>query len=94
MYLKLYTYSHNHISKICFLLSKRNFNFKGLKEGNDLFNTWTQPFWKERNGLFKALNTFYLQLFGIALMEKDHSDCERKPAAPSWMTLIMNEGYI
>ena len=36
------------------------------KEGNVLFND--------------ALNTFYLQLYGVRHMVKDHSDSERKPA--------------
>ena len=39
----------------------------GLKEGNVLFND--------------ALNTFYLRLYGVRHMIKDHSDNERKPAA-------------
>ena len=39
----------------------------GGKEGNVLFND--------------ALNTFYLQLYGVRHMVKDHSDSERKPAA-------------
>ena len=37
------------------------------KEGNVLFND--------------ALNTFYLRLYGVGHMVKNHSDCERKPAA-------------
>ena len=37
---------------------------------------------KEGNVLFKdALNTFYLQLYGIGHMVKDYSDSERKPVA-------------
>ena len=37
---------------------------------------------KEGNVLFKdALDTFYLRLYGIGHMVKDHSDSERKPAA-------------
>ena len=40
------------------------------KEGNVLFND--------------ALNTFYLQLYGIGHMVKDHSDSERKSAAATW----------
>ena len=39
-----------------------------MKEGNVLFND--------------ALNTFYLRLYGVRHMVKDHSDSEkRKPAA-------------
>ena len=40
-------------------------------EGNVLFNN--------------ALNTFYLQLYGVRHIVKDHSDNERKPAA-TWET--------
>ena len=32
-----------------------------------------------------ALNTFYLRLYGVRHMVKDHS--ERKPAAATWATL-------
>ena len=36
----------------------------------------------ERNVLFNdALNTFYLRLYGVRHMVKDHFECERKPAA-------------
>ena len=43
---------------------------------------------KEENVLFKhALKRFYLQLYGIGRMVKDHSDSERKPAAATWATL-------
>ena len=45
---------------------------QGRKEGNVLFND--------------TLNTFYLQLYGIRHMVKDHSDSERKPAAATWAT--------
>ena len=40
----------------------------GRKEGNVLFND--------------ALNTFYLQLYGIRHMVKDHSDSERGNLLP------------
>ena len=43
---------------------------------------------RERNVLFNdALNTFYLRLYGVRHMVKDHSDSERKPAAATWATL-------
>ena len=32
-----------------------------------------------------TINTFYLQLYGIRRMVKDHS--EKKPAAATWATL-------
>ena len=41
---------------------------KGRKEGNVLFND--------------ALNTFYLRLYGIRHMVKDHSDSERGNLLP------------
>ena len=34
-----------------------------------------------------ALNTFYLRLYGVRHMVKDHSDSERKSAAATWATL-------
>ena len=34
-----------------------------------------------------ALDTLYLQLYGIRHIVKDHSDIERKPAAATWATL-------
>ena len=46
---------------------------EGRKEGNVLFND--------------TLNTFYLRLYGVGHMVKDHSDTERKPAAATWATL-------
>ena len=45
----------------------------GRKEGNVLFND--------------ALNTFYLLLYGVRHMVKDHSARERKPVATMWATL-------
>ena len=44
-----------------------------MKEGNVLFND--------------ALNTFYLRLYGVGHMVKDHTYSERKPAAAIWATL-------
>ena len=43
------------------------------EEGNVLFNN--------------ALNKFYLRLYGVIHMIKDHSESERKPAATTWATL-------
>ena len=44
------------------------------KEGNVLFND--------------ALNTFYLRLFGVRHMVKDHSDSEKmKYSAATWATI-------
>ena len=44
------------------------FPTKGRKEGNVLFND--------------ALNTFYLRLYGVTHMVKDHSDSERGNPLP------------
>ena len=44
-------------------------HIKCLKEGNVLFNN--------------ALNTFYLRLYGVGHMVKDHSDSERGNPLPS-----------
>ena len=46
----------------------------GRNEGNILFNN--------------TLNTFYLWLYGVGHMVKDHSDSESKPAATTWATLF------
>ena len=54
---------------------------EGRKEGNVLFND--------------ALNTFYLQLYGVEHMVKDHSDSERGNPLPSHRLLfpISSKGY-
>ena len=42
---------------------------------------------RETNVLFNdTLNTFYLELYGVGHMVKDHSDSERKPTAATWST--------
>ena len=43
------------------------------KEGSVLFND--------------ALNMFYLRLYGVRHIVKDHSNSERKPTAATWATL-------
>ena len=49
----------------------------GRKEGNVLFND--------------ALNTFYLRLYGVGHMVKDHSDSERgKPLPPHGLLFSIN----
>ena len=47
---------------------------------------------KERNVLFNdALNTFYLRLYGIRHMVKDHSDSEKgNPLLPHRLLLSIN----
>ena len=47
---------------------------------------------RERDVLFNdALNTFYLRLYGVRHMVKDHSDSEkRNPLAPHGLLLSIN----
>ena len=47
---------------------------------------------RERNVLFNnALNTFYLRLYGVRYMVKDHSDSEKgNPLPPHRLTLSIN----
>ena len=47
---------------------------------------------KEGNGLFNdALNTFYLQLYGVGHMVKDHSDSKRgNPLLPHGLLFPIN----
>ena len=50
---------------------------RGKKEGNVLFND--------------ALNTFYLRLYGVRPMVKDHSDRERgNPLSPHGLLFPIN----
>ena len=51
---------------------------------------------RERNVLFNdALNTFYLRLYGVSHMVKDHSDSEKgNPLPPHRLLLSINsKGY-
>ena len=50
------------------------FSVKGRKEGNVLFND--------------ALNTFYIRLYGVIHMVKDHSDSERGNPLPPYRLLF------
>ena len=46
-------------------------------------------FERERNVLFNdALNTFYLRLYGVRHMVKDHSDSEKGNPLPAHMLLL------
>ena len=59
--------------KLSCIQSMTNKTLDKRKEGKVLFND--------------ALNTFYLWLYGVRNMVKDHSDSERKPTATTWATL-------
>ena len=70
--------SHVHLKNVCystsiifylfFILVNGKHIWAGRKEGNVLFND--------------ALNTFYLRLYGVRHMVKDHSDSERRNPLP------------
>ena len=51
---------------------------------------------RNRNDLFNdALNIFYLRLYGVGHMVKDHSDSERgKPAAATTLSEISSKGSL
>ena len=52
---------------------------------------WT-PGMNEGNGLFNdAINTFYLRLYGVRHMVKDHSDSERENPLPPLYGLHLEE---
>ena len=60
---------------------------------HDGFITFTEPEReRERNVLFNdALNTFYLWLYGVRHMVKDHSDSEKgNPLPPHRLLLSIN----
>ena len=57
------------------------------------YHSFLTLFWeRERNVLFNdALNTFYLWLYGVRLMVKDHSDSEKgNPLPPHRLLLSIN----
>ena len=61
----------------CFVLSRETSCGRGRKEGNVLFND--------------ALNTFYLRLYGVRHMVKDHSNSERgNPLPPHRLLFSIN----
>ena len=76
------------------------------KEMEEMKKTWEQRMAesqvesmvrKEGNVLFNdALNTFYLQLYGVGHMVKDHSDSERGNPLPPHRLLfpINSKGFI
>ena len=70
---KLTTINSGSVIRIDLRLITPKANAHTRKDGNVLFND--------------ALNTFYLRLYGVGHMVKDHSDSERKRAAATWATL-------
>ena len=63
-----------------------------LIEKQQKIYTWSKERERERNVLFNdALNTFYLRLYGIRHMVKDHSDSEKgTPLPPHRLLLSIN----
>ena len=68
------------------------FLFSKFMDTNTYFNPHIKVFERERNVLFNdALNTFYLRLYGIRHMVKDHSDSEKgNPLPPHRLLLSIN----
>ena len=77
------------VCSVWYRRKSRSRNLKGDKE------TIEPPIFKEGNVLFKdKLNTFYLRLYGVGHMVKDHSDSERwNPLPPHGLLFpISSEG--
>ena len=73
-YVDIYFFNECLSQPVCTLEQRKCFS-QGRKEGNDLFND--------------TLNTFYLWLYGIGHMVKDHSDRERGNLLPSHELLFL-----
>ena len=86
----------------CYEIAKRTFDFVMTYVGNRMINkTLVMLFLvgnknvlskKEGNVLFNnALNTFYLRLYGVRHMVKDHSESERgNPLPPHGLLFLIN----
>ena len=70
-------YITNEVSLTKQFFSNFSYSALGRKEGNVLFND--------------ALNTFYLRLYGVRHMVKDHSDSEKgNPLPPHGLLFLIN----
>ena len=65
---------------------------RGGMDNNDRHSKYYNLKGRERNVLFNdALNTFYLRLYGVRHMVKDHSDSEKgNPLPPHRLLLSIN----
>ena len=73
----LYMTHSSHFHKVDILVSRHGYEKRSIGP-TDEENDRTQPDERKGNVLFNdALNTFYLQLYDIGHMVKDHSDSER-----------------
>ena len=80
--------------KTCFRVTC--FNFKTHTCNSSPHNHLAIFFYKEGNVLFNdTLNTFYLRLYGVRHMVKDHSDSEKGNPLPPHRLLfpINSKGY-
>ena len=68
---------------------------KGTQKGTLLLYCDAPRQWKEGNALFNdALNTFYLRLYGVRHMVKDHSDSEKgNPLPPHGLLFPINSKF-
>ena len=74
---------------ISLLTKHRNTISKHTRLKGTLFNKIRQYRERERNVLFNdALNTFYLRLYGVRHMVKDHSDSEKGNPLPPHRLLL------
>ena len=84
-YLRLY---YGNESRYTILLKTGQKFTLGCIEPKQKVSKFTYLQEKKRNVLFNdTLTTFYLRLYGVGHMVKDHSDSKRKPAAATWATL-------
>ena len=89
-----------YVDHMCYLpVELRMLAISSMKEGHFVFNDAVNTclfmiIWRERerNDLFNdALNTFYLRLYGVRHMVKDHSDSEKgNPLPPHRLLLSIN----
>ena len=70
----IHTYSQQELGLDIFINIMQSSHWKKRKEGNVLFND--------------KLNTFYLRLYGIRHMVKDHSDSEKGNPLPPYGLLF------
>ena len=80
LFMIVYFHLLNQVKYSAFLLSRamKNTQWKRKREREILFND--------------ALNTFYLRLYGVRHMVKDHSDSEKGNPLPPHLLLINSKG--
>ena len=77
----------SHITTVPFLLNLLRFGILSILSGS----CWREGGREGGNVLFNdALNTFYLRLYGVRHMVKDHSDIERRNPLPSLHALLFS----